>query len=59
MVESFFVPYYAEDSGEEKMVLFTNGKEYRGGDVFPPESIKDGTGQDMERTLLSLNILNF
>jgi hypothetical protein len=59
VIESFFVPYYADDSGEEKMVLFTNGKEFRGGDVSAPESVKDSGGKDMEMDVIEAKYFKF
>src|ERR1700679_1102075 len=37
-VESFFVPYYSEATGNEKMVLFINGREFKDGKLNPPEA---------------------
>ena len=39
-VESFYVPYYSDDSGNEKMVLFTSGKEFTGNSVSPQQKLK-------------------
>ena len=36
-VESFYVPYYSDESGEEKMILFKRGSEFNDGKVNPPE----------------------
>src|ERR1035437_1295085 len=35
IIESFFVPYYADSTGSEKMVLFENGKEYKDREIPP------------------------
>src|SRR5258708_1376115 len=43
-VESFFVPYYSEASGAEKMVLFVNGKEFVAGKVNAPAEVQDESG---------------
>src|SRR6202012_4376166 len=44
-VESFFVPYYSDSSGTEKMILFSEGKEFKGQEVFPPADVKDEGGE--------------
>jgi hypothetical protein len=59
VVESFFVPYYADESGEEKMVLYTSGKEFRGGDVFPPTDVKDSEGKEMEMDIIEAKYFKF
>lgn len=59
-VESFYVPYYCESSGNEKMVLFTEGKEFKDGEVFPPEDIKDDeTGEFMEMDVIEAKYFKF
>lgn len=59
VVESFFVPYFADASGEEKQVLFENGKEYKGGDVFPPAEVKDDSGEVMEMDVIEAKYFKF
>lgn len=59
IVESFYVPYFAEASGEEKMVLFNSGKEFRGGDIYPPPAIVDSTGASMEMDVIEAKYFRF
>jgi hypothetical protein len=59
VVESFYVPFFADISGEEKMVLFSIGKEYRGGDVFAPKQISDTTGAPMEMDVIEAKYFKF
>jgi hypothetical protein len=59
VVESFFVPYYSDDSGEEKMVLYSFGKEVKGGEVFPPAAVKDSEGKDMEMDIIEAKYFKF
>ena len=59
-VESFYVPYYSEDTGNEKMILFKEGAEFKGEEVFPPESIKDDeSGDDMEMDVIEAKYFKF
>ncbi|HMN67838.1 MAG TPA: hypothetical protein PKC28_04795 [Bdellovibrionales bacterium] len=59
VVESFYVPYYSDASGNEKMVLFENGKEFKGGDVHPPNEVKDETGEVMEMDVIESKYFKF
>lgn len=59
VIESFFVPYYADGSGSEKMVLFTNGKEFKDGEVFAPADIKDDGGESMEMDVIEAKYFKF
>lgn len=60
LVESFYVPYYAEGSGNEKMVLFRNGQEFTGGNLKPPAGIKDDeTGDEMEMDVIEAKYFKF
>jgi len=59
MIESFYVPYYSDASGNEKMVLFTNGVEFKGGELFPPEAVKDEDGTDMEMDVIEAKYFKF
>lgn len=59
VVESFYVPYFADASGEEKMVLFTNGKEFKGGEVTAPAGIKDSAGEEMEMDVIEAKYFKF
>ena len=58
-VESFFVPYYADGSGSEKMVLFEKGKEYKDGELHPPAEIKDDSGELMEMDVIEAKYFKF
>lgn len=57
-VQSFFVPYYNEESGTEKNILFTYGKEYKEGAVTPP-IVKDEKGQVMEMDVIESKYFKF
>lgn len=59
VVESFYVPYYSEGSGEEKMVLFTNNKEFGGGQVNAPENVMDSGGEAMEMDVIETKYFKF
>lgn len=59
-VESFYVPYYCDESGEEKMVLFEQGKEVKGSELVPPENIKsDESGEVMEMDVIEEKYFKF
>lgn len=59
-VESFYVPYYSDDTGNEKMILFREGTEFKGGDVFPPEDVKDDeSGEEMEMDVIEAKYFKF
>lgn len=58
-VESFFVPYYSDASGSEKMVLFEEGREYKGGEVFAPAEVKDDSGELMEIDVIEAKYFKF
>lgn len=58
-IESFYVPYYADTSGTEKMVLFENGKEFKGGEVFAPGEVKDDSGETMEMDVIEAKYFKF
>lgn len=59
VVESFYVPYYNEDSGNEKMILFKSGAEFKGGEIFPPAAVKDESGQEMEMDVIEAKYFKF
>ena len=59
VVESFYVPYYADASGNEKMVLFNNGNEFKNGEVFPPGEVKDDAGEVMEMDVIEAKYFKF
>lgn len=58
-VESFFVPYYSDESGNEKMVLFEEGKQFNGGEVNPPAEVKDESGEAMEMDVIEAKYFKF
>lgn len=47
-VESFFVPYFSEETNEEKSVLFIFGKEFDHDKINLPTSIVDSQNNPME-----------
>lgn len=59
VVQSFYVPYYADASGNEKMVLFENGKEFKNGELFPPAEVKDDSGEVMEMDVIEAKYFKF
>lgn len=58
-VESFYVPYYSEDSGSEKNILFRYGVEFKDGQVQPPTEVKDESGQPMEMDIIETKYFKF
>ncbi len=58
-VLSFFVPYYNDDSGSEKNVLFRYGTEFTEGSVKPPSGVKDGEGHEMEMDVIEAKYFKF
>ncbi|MCB0366529.1 MAG: hypothetical protein H6624_18390 [Bdellovibrionaceae bacterium] len=60
-VESFYVPYYCEESGNEKMILFRKGVEFKdGGEVLPPGDVKcDESGEEMEMDVIEAKYFKF
>ncbi|MFZ4403180.1 MAG: hypothetical protein ACOYOK_03685 [Pseudobdellovibrionaceae bacterium] len=58
-VESFFVPYYSEDTAEEKNILFRFGQEFTESSVTPPKDIKDQEGGDMEMDVIEAKYFKF
>ena len=59
-VESFYVPYFSEDSGNEKMVLFEEGKDFNGGEVTAPDEFTDEeTGDEMEMDVIESKYFKF
>lgn len=58
-VMSFYVPYYNDDSGAEKNILFRYGTEFTEGSVTPPASVKDSEGNDMEMDVLESKYFKF
>lgn len=58
-VQSFYVPYYSDASGNEKMVLFEDGKEFSNGEIFPPSEVKDDSGEVMEMDVIEAKYFKF
>ncbi|MGE0761930.1 MAG: STAS domain-containing protein [Bdellovibrionales bacterium] len=58
-VESFYVPYFNENAGTEKMVLFKAGSEFKNGDVHPPDEVKDEKGESMEMDVIEAKYFKF
>ncbi|MBK9321724.1 MAG: hypothetical protein IPM97_02005 [Bdellovibrionaceae bacterium] len=58
-VESFFVPYYNDDSGAEKNVLFRYGTEFSDSAVMPPSDVKDDDGNPMEMDVIESKYFKF
>lgn len=58
-VMSFFVPYYSDDSGDEKSILFTYGKEYTDSGLAQSPSVKDDSGNPMEMDVVEAKYFKF
>jgi anti-anti-sigma regulatory factor len=58
-IQSFFVPYFAESSGTEKMVLFENGKEFTDTGLGALPEIKDDSGEVMEMDVIEAKYFKF
>lgn len=59
-IESFFVPYYSDATGAEKMVLFSHGVEYKDGGVLDfPNEVKDDSGEAMEMDVIEAKYFKF
>ncbi|MBK9040530.1 MAG: hypothetical protein IPL83_15425 [Bdellovibrionales bacterium] len=60
-VDSFYVPYYCESSGSEKMVIFRKGMEFKDdGEIMPPSEIKcDKSGDVMEMDVIENKYFKF
>lgn len=58
-VLSFYVPYYNDESGTEKNVLFRHGTEFTEGGVKPPDKIVDDTGNAMEMDIIESKYFKF
>jgi hypothetical protein len=58
-VKSFYVPYYNDDSGSEKNILFTHGKEFTDTTLTPPAAIKDDEGNAMEMDVVEAKYFKF
>lgn len=58
-VASFYVPYYNDDSGSEKKLLFRYGIEFTETGVTPPDSVKDEDGNEMEMDVIESKYFKF
>ena len=58
-VMSFYVPYFSEESGNEKIVLFTHGKEFTENSLTPPAQVKDNDGTVMEMDVVEAKYFKF
>lgn len=58
-VLSFYVPYYNDDSGSEKNVLFKHGAEYTDTTVTPPAKVSDDSGNAMEMDVIESKYFKF
>ena len=58
-VTSFFVPYYNEELGSEKNILFRWGHEFKEGSVTPPSVVKDDSGEAMEMDVIESKYFKF
>ena len=58
-VQSFYVPYYSEEAGSEKSVLFSYGKEYGDQGLNQPPSVKDDDGNAMDMDVVEAKYFKF
>lgn len=58
-VNSFFVPYFNDDAGTEKNVLFRNGIEFKEGQVVAPPTVTDDQGNAMEMDVVESKYFKF
>ncbi len=58
-VLSFYVPYYNDESGAEKNVLFRHGQEFGDAGVKPPGKVTDDTGLSMEMDVIETKYFKF
>lgn len=58
-VQSFFVPYYNDESGSEKNVLFRLGNEFTDSSVTPPAAVQDDEGNAMEMDVIESKYFKF
>lgn len=58
-IVSFYVPYFNEDSGEEKYVLFRQGREFSDSRVTPPKDITDQYNKPMEIGIIESRYFKF
>jgi hypothetical protein len=58
-VESFYVPYYSENAGTEKMILFETGVHFADGKINAPDEVKDDAGEVMEMDVIEAKYFKF
>lgn len=58
-VESFYVPYYSDETGEEKQILFTHGKEFDDANINYPANVMDSKNQPMELDVIESKYFRF
>ncbi len=58
-VLSFYVPYYNDDAGSEKNVLFRYGSEFSDDGVASPAEVKDDEGNVMEVDVIEAKYFKF
>lgn len=58
-VMSFYVPFYSDETGSEKNVLFTYSKEYGDQGVTNVPEIKDDSGNAMEMDVVEAKYFKF
>lgn len=58
-VESFYVPYYSDESEEEKHILFTYGKEFSEKGMNYPAEVLDSKNKPMEIDVIENKYFRF
>lgn len=59
-VESFYIPYFNQDTGKEKMILVQEGREYTPGNINIAEEIFDPeSGKQMELDVIEESYFKF
>lgn len=58
-VLSFYVPYYNDENGSEKNILFRYGKEFDETGVTVPETVTDESGLAMEMDIIESKYFKF
>lgn len=59
-VISFYVPYYNDESGEEKNVLFKYNQEFNDkGEIKPPAQVNDSSSNPMEMDVIEAKYFKF
>jgi hypothetical protein len=58
-VMSFFVPYYSDEAGTEKTVLFTHGQEYGDQGLQTLPEVQDDQGNPMEMDVVEAKYFKF